>query len=448
MAGETSDLSPDNIKTVYTELCNSYRSVDDFRGHLLGFLPLATGGLFLLTGKQAPDSVLLPVGIFGFVITLGLYIFEIYGTRRCTHLIALGQHLEGELKVEGQFRNRPYGLHRAGHQAWPFRNNYTKYISEPLAAGIIYPATAGAWLYLALKPYCPLGTMSAVIVFLVGFAASCKYSHWLGETDLKEKKKELLKNTMNLSSRDIRYGESTENMCGKGFPEEVEQEPAPPSMRAAFVKFVDGGCTKWHFHTGEQMLFATEGQGFVEFQYGPRLEIREGARVHIPVGVWHRHGAAQAKTLVHLAVTYGDTKWDDEDPCRQDSQRGNQLGYSVLTEIASLDQRILQAEEAGSTEELADLLAESFTIVRSSGEKIDRWAFLNAVPDHANLGRSASQAKVHLVCKECAVCTSVVTTTQNHDRTPNPGLFWNTQLFIRENGHWRCAEWQVIKISP
>ena len=73
--------------------------------------------------------------------------------------------------------------------------------------------------------------------------------------------------------------------------------------------------------------------------------------------------------------------------------------------------------------------------------------FLKAVPDHSNRGRSASQAKVHLVGKECVVCTSVVTTTRNPDGTANPGLFWNTQLFIRENEQWRCAEWQVMKIS-
>jgi len=34
-------------------------------------------------------------------------------------------------------------------------------------------------------------------------------------------------------------------MCGEGFAEELDQEPVPPFMRAAFVKFVEGACRKW-----------------------------------------------------------------------------------------------------------------------------------------------------------------------------------------------------------
>src|SRR5437588_9189116 len=96
---ERSPMPEDNRTTAYTELCNSYRSIDDFRAHLLGFLPLATGGLFVLTEKKGDDSVFLPIGILGFVITVGLYIFEIYGIRKCTHLIVRGQQLEDELNT-------------------------------------------------------------------------------------------------------------------------------------------------------------------------------------------------------------------------------------------------------------------------------------------------------------------------------------------------------------
>jgi len=31
--------------------------------------------------------------------------------------------------------------------------------------------------------------------------------------------------------------------------------------------------------------------------------------------------------------------------------------------------------------------------------------------------------------------------------TPNQGRFWNTRQFIQENGEWRCAAWQVMRIS-
>lgn len=48
----TTDANPDilytNLRTVYDQLCNSYRALDDFHMKLLGFLPLATGGVILL----------------------------------------------------------------------------------------------------------------------------------------------------------------------------------------------------------------------------------------------------------------------------------------------------------------------------------------------------------------------------------------------------------------
>src|SRR6185436_1962259 len=84
---------------VYEQLCNSYRAIDDFRGKLLGFLPLATGtGVFLLvTDKARLDIIqpfLWPIGIFGFVITLGLFFYELYGVKKCAHLIRAGIDLE------------------------------------------------------------------------------------------------------------------------------------------------------------------------------------------------------------------------------------------------------------------------------------------------------------------------------------------------------------------
>jgi len=245
---------------------------------------------------------------------------------------------------------------------------------------------------------------------------------------------------------EIKYGEpDPAKMCGDGTIEEFERAPASPYLRALYVKFVNGAHTKWHYHTGEQMLLATQGKGFVEFQGLQTLEIREGDRVFIPTSLWHRHGADEGETLVHLAVTTGETIWDKADPCQKHAHGENRLVMSVETEIADLNRRILQAEEAGRVEDLAPLLAEGFTIVRSTGQTADRQAFLDGVPGSANRGRSAAQPRVHRI-GECIVFTCIVTTTRDPDGTPNHGRFWNTRLFIRQNGQWRCAAWQVMKI--
>ena len=113
----TTNELKENIKVIYTQLCNSYLAIDDFRSKLLSLLPLATGGLFFfitdpgsLIGKVIKaDSdakagegseaailsleVLQAIGWFGVMITLGLYCYELYGIRKCTALICLGKRL-------------------------------------------------------------------------------------------------------------------------------------------------------------------------------------------------------------------------------------------------------------------------------------------------------------------------------------------------------------------
>jgi hypothetical protein len=163
--------SPEQIKFVYEQLCNSYRAIDDFRTKLLGFLPLATGGIFLLIPKPANlhdnENYMLPIGIFGFAVALGLFFFELYGIKKCTFLIGAGKALEAQMgQIKGQFTTRPDGV--------------LGFISEPLAAGIIYPAVLAAWSFLAFyHPDCQLGVLAAVWVFTVGLFVSILFICWL-----------------------------------------------------------------------------------------------------------------------------------------------------------------------------------------------------------------------------------------------------------------------------
>ena len=166
-----SDEKNENLKAAYQQLCDSYRAIDDFRTKLLGFLPLATGsGIFLLLGPLSDKNTgdlaqqfMLPVGAFGFVITLGLFCYELYGIKKCHHLIKAGKQSEVGLRVGGQFRNRP--------------REVAHIINEPFAAGVIYPAVLAAWTFLALRfvwpqndAWPPYASWIAIAVFIVGFA--------------------------------------------------------------------------------------------------------------------------------------------------------------------------------------------------------------------------------------------------------------------------------------
>lgn len=185
-ATEPAEQQLENLRTVYKELCTSYRAIDDFRTKLLALLPLATGGgIFLLAGDEkkieAIEKHLPYVGLFGFVVTLGLFFFELHGILKCTHLIKAGTKLEEALgiKENGQFVERPLG--------------FLGFINEPFAAGVIYPAVLAAWAYMAIHfslkqdvSACgwklvtlPFNSVSATEVFIGGFAVAFVYNLWL-----------------------------------------------------------------------------------------------------------------------------------------------------------------------------------------------------------------------------------------------------------------------------
>ena len=167
---------PDDLSTAYKELCTSYRAIDDFRAKLLGFLPLATGtGIFLLLDKLKDvndlkletRSLLAAVGGFGFFITLGLFLYEIYGIKKCCALIQAGKQMEGLMLInDGQFKSRP--------------QNVAFIINEPFAAGIIYPTVLAAWMFFALNFAFPKANpLIPICVFIAGVAGTIIYDFLL-----------------------------------------------------------------------------------------------------------------------------------------------------------------------------------------------------------------------------------------------------------------------------
>jgi hypothetical protein len=153
-------------QALYERVCESYHAVDDFRMKLLGLLPVATGtGVFLLLNGKAEllgqgggdvSDALFAIGAFGFAFTLGLFMYELFGIKKCHYLIVAGKQLEVEMGLLGQFRSRPREL--AG------------FINEPFASAIIYPASMAAWAFLAFSLRSGLwAAVAAGAVFIVGF---------------------------------------------------------------------------------------------------------------------------------------------------------------------------------------------------------------------------------------------------------------------------------------
>ena len=66
--------------------------------------------------------------------------------------------------------------------------------------------------------------------------------------------------------------------------------------------FDAGSRTKFHKHTGDQILIITEGIGTVANDK-ESLTVTEGDVVLIPAGENHMHGAPDATSMAHITIT-------------------------------------------------------------------------------------------------------------------------------------------------
>lgn len=78
-------------------------------------------------------------------------------------------------------------------------------------------------------------------------------------------------------------------------------EAESATHRVAEVAFRDGGRTKLHNHTTDQVLVITEGRGLVGTR-DDRHEVTVGDVVLIPAGEAHFHGAAPGHDMTHLSI--------------------------------------------------------------------------------------------------------------------------------------------------
>ena len=166
----------------YDQLCISYHAIDDFRAKLLGILPLITGtSVSFLLGKlenannisAEMHSLLAGIGVFGILVTLGLFSYELFGIKKCGELIRAGKAMEAALHIStGQFTTRP--------------QNIAYLINEPFAAGVIYPTVLAAWTFFTLAFAWPKANpLIPIIVLLSGFIGTLLFEFGLRKTPEK-----------------------------------------------------------------------------------------------------------------------------------------------------------------------------------------------------------------------------------------------------------------------
>jgi hypothetical protein len=173
---------PDSARVVYQEICESHRAIVTFRAKLLGFLPLASGvTLFVLfesvygTNKE---KLLAPLGVLGFVVTLGLLIHELRGIEDCTMLRGRAAAIEESLEI---------GVDKSHFRGWS--KGKLGVVDEVGAAWIVYLAVLATWAFFAFRGFerrfgwWP-SSWNVLMVFLVAYcgllvAALAAYDTWV-----------------------------------------------------------------------------------------------------------------------------------------------------------------------------------------------------------------------------------------------------------------------------
>jgi hypothetical protein len=129
------------LRTQYEEVCRSYHAIDDFRAKLLALLPIGGGavGVGLILGKNVPPEYLIALGAFGFMVTVGLGIYELHQQGRCRFLKDLAKELECGMGLEdaGLFTRE------AQLEAKRFR-----FIGQGAAGWTVYSAAISGWIFI------------------------------------------------------------------------------------------------------------------------------------------------------------------------------------------------------------------------------------------------------------------------------------------------------------
>ena len=92
-----------------------------------------------------------------------------------------------------------------------------------------------------------------------------------------------------------------------------EVHPVKEGADGTIVKFYfgPGARTKWHSHSGGQIIMVVDGVALYQEKGGPVVEMHAGETHFCPPGVVHWHGAAPHEGGTQYNVTRGAITWGD-----------------------------------------------------------------------------------------------------------------------------------------
>lgn len=168
----------------YAEVNTNFRMLADIRFKLLALVPALGGaanfvlsGFALAEGATAPPhSLVLMIGVMGFLATLGITIYDQRNSELYDKLISRAKYLEQilELREKGQFRERP---DRGRYLFWKLP------MGHDVGLSIIYGPVLGAWafpvtyvVYISLQTRLGFGGNPRIVAVVVASLMSIAFT--------------------------------------------------------------------------------------------------------------------------------------------------------------------------------------------------------------------------------------------------------------------------------
>jgi hypothetical protein len=126
----------------YGQVTQQFRELTQIRFKLLAFLPLGTiGTLGILKSQHTVPPA--PFALFGFFVTLALFVYNLRNDQHYDELVGRAAQIERDLKLfDGSFAQRPDKWHRLGPGV---------YVEHRWPIHLVYVASAALWLWMILS---------------------------------------------------------------------------------------------------------------------------------------------------------------------------------------------------------------------------------------------------------------------------------------------------------
>jgi len=166
---ESNNAAEERLRLDYEQTLETYRQLADIRFKLLAFVPTLSGvAVALLTNTDLHGTEKVALGAIGFVVTLGIVLYDQRNTQFYNGAISRAQHLEDELGLK-RFESDDHGGLFGSRDDHSKRRFLALPIKHDLGLALIYSVVLGAWIFGAV--FGGTGSTSGAVAAGGAFAA-------------------------------------------------------------------------------------------------------------------------------------------------------------------------------------------------------------------------------------------------------------------------------------